>query len=178
LPLSPLHYPIAYFIHKLSKNFSLPGLIVGSMIPDAEIPFLVLIFGNDGPSHLVLHSLLGSATLGTMLGLIITIKFYPFLVSYFFGVDREKVESKCKLSSALAISVLIGTISHVLLDFTNHFYNPILWPFLEAQMIYSPIYLLLGEQFGYLWIQVIMGTLLLVIIFVERKNIAESLLVC
>lgn len=177
MPLTPLHYPIAYFVHKLSKNFSLPGLIVGSMVPDIEIPFLILIFGNDGPNRLVLHSLLGSATLGTMLGIIITIKFYPFLVSYFFGVDKEKVESKCKLSSALAISVLIGSIFHVLLDFSNHLYNPILWPFLEAQMIPSPIYLLLGEHFGYLWIQVIMGTLLLVIIFIERKNIAKSLLV-
>lgn len=177
MPLTPLHYPIAYFILKLSKNFSLPGLIVGSMIPDIEIPFLVLIFGNAGPNHLVLHSLLGSATLGTMLGMIITIKFYPFLVGNFFGVDKEKVESKCKLSSALVFSVLVGTISHVLLDFTNHLYNPILWPFLDAEMIPSPIYLLLGEQFGYLWIQVIMGTLLLVIIFIERKNLVESLLV-
>jgi hypothetical protein len=177
LPLTPLHYPVAYFIHKLGGNLSLPGLIVGSMIPDLEIPFVLLIFGVNGPNRLVLHSLLGSATLGTMLGIIITIKFYPFLVGNFFGVEKEKVESKCKLSSALAISVLIGTISHVLLDFTNHLYNPILWPFLDAEIIPSPIYLLLGEQFGYLWIQVIMGTLLLVIIFVERKNLAESLLV-
>jgi hypothetical protein len=65
----------------------------------------------------------------------------------------------------------------VLLDFTNHLNNPILWPFLDAEMIPSPTYLLLGEQFGYLWIQVIMGALLLVIIFIERKNLAESLLV-
>lgn len=177
MPLTPLHYPIAYFLHKLSRNFSLPGLIVGSMIPDLEIPFVVLIFGIDGPNRLVLHSLLGSATLGTMLATIVTIKFYPFLVSYFVGVDKEKVESKCKLSFALVFSVFLGTICHVLLDFTNHLYNPILWPFLEAEMTVSPIYEILGEQFGYLWIQVIMGVLLLVIIFIERKNKTESLLI-
>lgn len=102
---------------------SLPGLIVGSLVPDLEIPFILLIFGVNGTNRLVLHSILGSATLGTMLGTIITIKFYPFLVSNFFGVDKEKVESECKLSSALAISVIIGTISHALLDFTNHLYN-------------------------------------------------------
>jgi membrane-bound metal-dependent hydrolase YbcI (DUF457 family) len=177
LPLTPLHYPVAYFIHKLGGNLSLPGLIVGSLVPDLEIPFILLIFGVNGPNRLVLHSLLGSASLGTILGIIITIKFYPCIVGNFFGVDKEKVESKCKLSSALTISVLMGTISHVLLDFTNHLYNPILWPFLDAEMIPSPIYLLLGEQFGYLWIQVIMGTLLLVILFIERKNLAENLLV-
>jgi membrane-bound metal-dependent hydrolase YbcI (DUF457 family) len=72
---------------------------------------------------------------------------------------------------------LIGAISHVLLDFTNHLNNPILWPFLEAELTPSPIYLLLGSQFGYFWIQIVMGTLLLLIIFVERKNLAENVLV-
>ena len=147
------------------------------MIPDLEIPFIVLIFGFNGPNRLVLHSLLGSATLGTMLALIITMKFYPFLVSYFIGVDRVKVESKCKLSFALVISVLLGNISHVLLDFTNHLYNPILWPFLEAEMTISPIFVILGEQFGYLWIHVVMGILLLVIFFIERKNLVKSVLI-
>ena len=176
MPLTPLHYPIAYFIHKLNGKIILPGLIVGSMIPDLEIPFVVLIFGVNGPNRLVLHSFLGSATLGTMLAVIVTVKFYPFLVSSFFGLNKAKVEGKCKLSYALVFSVFVGTITHVLLDFTNHFYNPILWP-LEAEMIVSPIFVILGYQFGYLWIQVIMGTILLVIILVERKKLAERLLV-
>ena len=177
MPLTPLHYPIAYFIHKLGGNLNLPGFIVGSMIPDFEIPFMVLFFGVEGPNRLVLHSLLGSATLGTMFALISTIKFYPSLVSSFFRVDKEKVRSRCKLSSGLVISVLIGAISHVLLDFTNHLYNPILWPFLKAELTLSPIYLLIGSQFAYFWIQVVMGTLLILIIIVERKNLAENLLV-
>ena len=177
MPLTPLHYPIAYFLHKLSRNLSLPGLIVGSMIPDLEIPFIVLIFGINGPNRLVLHSLLGSATLGTVLGIIVTMKFYPFLVSYLFGVNKVKVESKCRLSFALAVSVLVGAISHVLLDFTNHLYSPVLWPLLGAEMTFSPIFMTLGEQFGYLWMQVIMGVLLLVIIFIERRNLAESVLI-
>jgi hypothetical protein len=78
LPFTLLHYPIAYLIHKLGGNLNLPGLIVGSMIPDLEIPFIVLIFGVNGPNRLVLHSILGSATLGTLLATIITIKLYPF----------------------------------------------------------------------------------------------------
>jgi hypothetical protein len=177
LPFTPLHYPIAYLIHKLGGNLNLPGLIVGSMIPDLEIPFIVLIFGVDGPNRLVLHSLLGSATLGTLLATIITIKLYPVLISSFFGVSKEKVEGRCQVSFALVFSVLVGAISHVLLDFTNHLYNPIFWPFLKAELTPSPIYLVLGSQFGYFWIQVIMGAMLLLIIFVERKNLAEKILV-
>ena len=147
------------------------------MIPDLEIPFIVLIFGVDGPNRLVLHSILGSATLGTLLATIITIKLYPLLVSTLFGVSREKAEARCQLSFAMIFSVLIGAVSHVLLDFTNHLYNPILWPFLEAELTPSPIYLVLGSQFGYFWIQVLMGAMLLLIIFVERKNLAENILV-
>jgi membrane-bound metal-dependent hydrolase YbcI (DUF457 family) len=146
------------------------------MIPDLEIPFIVLIFGIEGPNRLVLHSLLGAATLGTIVGIIVTMKFYPFLVSYFFGVDKKEVKSKCKFSFALVISVFVGAFSHVLLDFTNHLYNPLFWP-LEVEMTISPIFVILGEQFGYLWIQVVMGILLLVIILFERKNIAENILV-
>jgi membrane-bound metal-dependent hydrolase YbcI (DUF457 family) len=147
------------------------------MIPDIEIPFIVLIFGVNGSNRLILHSLLGSATLGTMLAVIVTMQFYPFLVSSLFRVDKEKVESKCKFSFALVLSAFVGTISHVLLDFTNHLYNPLFWPFLGAEMTVSPIFEILGEQFAYFWIQVIMGILLLVIILVERKDIAERLLV-
>ena len=147
------------------------------MIPDIEIPFIVLISGVDGPSRLVLHSLLGSATLGTLLAVLIIVYFYPFLVSSLFKVDKEKIENKCNLSLALVFSTFLGSICHVLLDFTNHLYNPVLWPFLEAEMTISPFYVVLGEQFGYLWIQVIMGVLLLVVILFEKKDLSEKLLV-
>jgi len=177
LPLTPFHYPIAYFLHKFSKTLSLPGLIVGSMIPDLEIPLMLLISGTDGPNRLVLHSLLGSATIGTLLAVIITIRFYPFLVGSIFRVDREKVENKCRLSSTLVFSVLIGSISHVLLDVTNHLHNPVFWPFLEAEMTISPFYVVLGDQFGYLWMQVIMGILFLAVILFEKKDLSEKLLV-
>jgi membrane-bound metal-dependent hydrolase YbcI (DUF457 family) len=147
------------------------------MIPDIEIPFIVLIFGGSGPNRLILHSILGSATLGTAIGIIATMKLYPFLVSYFFRVDRAKVKSRCRLSLALVISVLAGAISHVLLDFTNHLHNPILWPFLDAEMTISPIFVTMGEQFGYLWMQVIMGVLFLVILLANRRNPVKALLV-
>lgn len=177
MPLTPFHYPIAYFLHKLDSRLSLPGLIVGSMIPDLEIPIIILLFRTQGFNRLVLHSLLGSATVGTFLAILITMRIYPFLISILFRVDKEKVESKCKFSFTLVLSVLVGSISHVLLDISNHPYNPIFWPFLAANSTASPIFFALGEPFGYWWVQVLMGVLLLILIIIERKNLPEKSLI-
>jgi len=177
LPLTPLHYPIAYLVYKLDKRFSLPGLVVGCMFPDLEIPFMVLLFGTQVPNRMILHSLLGSATLGTFLALIVTIRVYPPLVSRLFHVDKKKIKSKCKLSFAVVLSVLVGNLSHVLLDVTNHPYTPVFWPFLPATATPSPIYFALGNPLGSLWMQIIMGVLLVALIVVKRRNLFEELLV-
>jgi len=175
--LTPLHYPIAYFIYKLDKRLSLPGLVVGCMFPDLEIPIMVLLFGTQVPNRMILHSLLGSATIGTFLALIVTIRVYPSLVSHLFHVDKKKAESKCKLSFAVVFSVFVGNLSHVLLDVTNHPYTPVFWPFLTATATPSPIYFALGNPLGSLWMQIIMAVLLAALIVVKRKNLFEELLV-
>jgi hypothetical protein len=59
LPVTPFHYPIAYMLSKHDVKLNLPALVVGSMLPDLEIPFIVLLFGTNVPSHMMLHSLLG-----------------------------------------------------------------------------------------------------------------------
>jgi len=177
LPLTPLHYPIAYFIYKLDKRFSLPGLIVGSMFPDLEIPFIFLFFGTNVPNRMVLHSLLGSATIGTLLAVLVTVRVYPYIVSRLFQINKERVEGKCKLSFAVVFSVLVGNISHVLLDVTNHPYNPAFWPFRSAIATQSPIYFALGDPLGSFWMQIIMGSLLVALVVVKRKNLFEELLV-
>jgi len=177
LPLTPLHHPVAYFIYKLDKRFSLPGLVVGCMFPDIEIPFIVLLFGTQVPHRMVLHSLLGSATIGTFLALIVTVRVYPPLVSRLFHVDKKRVKSKCKLSFAVFFSVLVGNLSHVLLDVTNHPYNPVFWPFLPATATPSPIYFALGNPLGSLWMQIIMAALFAALIVAKRRNLFEELLV-
>ena len=177
MPLTPLHHPITYLVYKLDKRFSLPGLIVGCMFPDLEIPFLVLFFGTNIPNRMVLHSLLGSATIGTFLAVLVTVRVYPYIASHLFHVNKEHVESKCKLSFAVVFSVLVGNISHVLLDVTNHPYNPILWPFRSALATPSPIYFALGDPLGSSWMQIIMGVLLVALVIVKRKNLFEALLV-
>ena len=177
MPLTPLHHPIAYFIYKLDKRLSLPGLIVGCMFPDLEIPFIVLLLGTQGPNRMVLHSLLGSASIGTFLALIVTVRVYPYLISRLFHVNRKKIESKCRLSFVLVFSVFVGNLSHVLLDLTNHPYNPLFWPFLPATATSSPIYFALGNPLGYLWIQIILAVILAALIVIKRKNIFEELLI-
>jgi len=147
------------------------------MFPDLEIPVIVLLFGTQVPNRMILHSLLGSATLGTFLALIVTIRVYPPLVSRLFHVDKKRVESKCKLSFAVVFSVFVGNLSHVLLDVTNHPYNPVFWPFLPATATPSPIYFALGNPLGYLWMQIIMAVLLAALIVIKRKNLFEELLV-
>ena len=177
MPLTPLHYPIAYFIYKLDKRFSLPGLIVGCMFPDLEIPFMILFFGPQGPNRMILHSLLGSAILGLLLAVIFTVKIYPYLTNRLFNINKKEIENKCKFSLVTVISVFIGLVSHVLLDTLNHPYNPIFWPFLSATATPSPIYFALGNPFGYLWIQIIMTILLIGLIFLKRNNLLQDLLV-
>jgi membrane-bound metal-dependent hydrolase YbcI (DUF457 family) len=103
------------------------------MFPDLEIPFIVLLFGTQVPHRLVLHSLLGSATIGTVLAVAFTVLVYPPLVSRLF-----------QLSFALVFSVFVGNISHVLLDVTNHPHNPLYWPFIPITATPSPIYFALG----------------------------------
>ena len=53
MPITPLHYPIAWGLSKLDKRLNLPGLIVGSFIPDIEVPFLFIFFSGVLPDHLV-----------------------------------------------------------------------------------------------------------------------------
>ena len=147
------------------------------MFPDLEIPFIMLFVSTQVPHRMILHSLLGSATLGTFLAVIVAVRVYPYLANHLFNVDKKKIEGKCKLSIDMVFSVFVGIISHVLLDVLNHPYNPVFWPFLSAAATPSPIYFALGNPLGYLWSQIIMGVLLMGLILVNQTNLFEILLV-
>jgi len=106
---------VAYVIYRLNEKLNLPRLVVGSMFPDLEIPAIIWLFTTRIPHRLVLYSLLGAATIGTMLSVMFTVLIYPPLISSFFKIDKNKVERKCRLSLALIFSCLLGNISHVFL---------------------------------------------------------------
>jgi len=134
VPITPLHYPFVYLISKTNKKFSLPGLVVGSMIPDIEVP-IMWIFFTSLPDHLFLHSLVGALTIGTLLAVIITWLLYPPIISSIFKIERDKLNQVCTITPWMMLSCFLGVISHLVLDFPMHWYNPILWPWVNPNDI-------------------------------------------
>lgn len=178
LPVTPFHYPIAKIIHSLEGkvSLSLPALIVGSMVPDLEVPFVPLLTGTQ--NRLALHSLIGGMTLGVIIAIVLTVLVYPRLTSAIFPINRAKVDEKCRFSLTVAFSCLLGVLSHVLLDVANHSYNPIFWPFLSIYQTPSPIVPLLGgEVMASLIVHGAMGVLIIGLFINNRDNFWESLLV-
>ncbi|MHA1755176.1 MAG: DUF4184 family protein [Promethearchaeota archaeon] len=128
MPLTPLHYSIAYLTYRISKKrLNLPVLIVSSMIPDLEIP-IIWVITSGGMDRLVLHSFLGALIIGVPLTMFI---FYPLYVYFFnrvYGIKKALFNEMCSLPVNL-FSAVIGVLSHILIDATHHPFNPLFWPF-------------------------------------------------
>jgi hypothetical protein len=119
MPVTPLHYFLAYIIHRASKfKLNFPALIVGSMVPDLEVP-IIFITSRGEIDRLVLHSILGSMTLGLLISIFISLLIYPRIL----GFLNCRKELKCIISKSLIISSLIGVLSHVLLDALPFFHK-------------------------------------------------------
>jgi membrane-bound metal-dependent hydrolase YbcI (DUF457 family) len=153
MPVTPFHYPFAFVVSKLDKRLILPGVVVGAVIPDIDVPLMWTFFPSL-PDHLFLHSLIGASTVGVLLAVIITRVFYAPMISLFFGVDKGDLDEACRITPALVISCLIGVWSHLLLDYPMHWYNPILWPWVNPFQVVGPLVLFfiqsglgLGEAF-------------------------------
>ena len=140
MPVTPLHYPFAFLISKSDKRLSLPALVVGSVMPDIEVP-LMWVFFSDLPDHLFLHSLVGAVTVGTLLAVLVTWLLYPPIISTLFRVDKNDLKEACGLSAMLVVSCLIGVLSHLLLDYPMHWFNPILWPWVNPYDVVGPLVL-------------------------------------
>jgi len=189
VPITPLHYPIAWGLSKLDKRLNLPGLIVGSFIPDVEVPFLLIFFYSVLPDHLVLHSLVGAFTIGTIISVFVTVYLYPILTSLFFHLDRAKIKEVCRLSPALVLSCMLGNLFHIFLDIPMHPFNPVLWPFIDPYNIVGILILIFTIEgdisLGFLHARIlvnivmitIMGILLTIIIVKNRKNLWERILI-
>lgn len=132
MPITPLHYCAAYVIKKAKGGLILPALIVGSVIPDLEPLVSLATNGRLGPPRELMHSLLGAVTLDTFLAVLATTILYPAIVSWIFKLEKNSVAEKCRFSSALVLSALFGTVSHVLVDSTSHEFNPLLYPFVTV----------------------------------------------
>ncbi|MFX1276446.1 MAG: DUF4184 family protein [Promethearchaeota archaeon] len=185
MPFTPFHYPVAWGLSKIDKRLSLPGLIVGSFIPDIEVPILIFFFNGILPDHFIMHSLIGALTIGTLISTILTITLYPIIASLIFGIDKGKIKETYKFSPLLVLSCLLGNLFHILLDLLIHPYNPIFWPFVDPYQIVGILVLVfsLGGDltFGFLLarflVYIIMSVLGIAILIKSRKNFWELLLV-
>ncbi len=139
MPITPLHYPLAWGLSKTSRKLSLPALVVGSVIPDIECVVLWLFFRGVLPDHLVLHSLIGGLTLGTFIAVVVTVTLYTPIISGIFKVDKGKLKEVCKFTPTLVASCFLGVVSHLLIDYTHHWYNPILWPWIDPYVFVGPL---------------------------------------
>jgi membrane-bound metal-dependent hydrolase YbcI (DUF457 family) len=169
---------LAYIIYKLGGKLNLPGLVVGSMLPDLEIPLIFLFVGTQGPNRMALHSLLGATTVGTTLAAAITVWLYPTLTSKIFPISKLRVKEKCRFSISLAFSCFLGVLSHVLLDVVNHDYNPVFWPFLSIYETPSPITPFFGGDFvASLMLHALLTAVFVSLFLKHRENFWERLLV-
>ena len=148
------------------------------MVPDLEIPFMVLLFGTNTSTHLLLHSIPGSLTVGTAIAVAVTVLIYPKLAGAIFPINKLKVKQKCKFSLTLVFSSAMGCLSHVLLDVTNHAYNPVFWPFLTSAETPSPIFPLLGgAQTASMLMHSLMTALFVGFYALKHENFWENVLV-
>ncbi len=142
MPATPLHYPLALGIHKAKRDLRLPAIVVGSVMPDIEVPILWYFFSGVLPDHLFLHSFVGALTVGVLLTVLVTRFLYAPIISFFFGVDKAKLTFACTLDRNLILSSVIGILSHLLLDYPMHWYNPLLWPWVDPFALVGPMVLL------------------------------------
>lgn len=148
MPVTPLHYPFAFLISRSDKRLSLPALVVGSFMPDIEVPLMWMFFSSL-PDHLFLHSLIGAATVGTLLTVLVTRFLYTPIISTIFGVDKTELSEVCRITPWLIASSFIGVMSHLILDFPMHWYNPILWPWIDPFDVAGPLIYLFMPTYSF-----------------------------
>jgi len=184
IPFTPLHYPVAWGLSKIDKRLNLPGLIVGSFIPDIEVPILIVFFNGFLPDHFIMHSLIGALTIGTTISILVTVLLYPILTSLFFRLDKVKAKEACRLTPALVLSCMLGNVFHILLDIPMHPFNHVLWPFVDPYSIVGILVLVfaidgnisLGFFMANILNSVIMGLFMLAIVIKSRRNLWEEIL--
>ncbi len=128
MPYTPIHWSLAYLGKAFKPSLSLPGLLVSTSMPDLEIPFVYAATGGQC-DRLVLHSVLGAATLATFLSVVTTVFIYSPIISRLFKLNPAKVTSKCLFSGSLIAVCFFGSFSHVLTDSFDHLYSPLFFPF-------------------------------------------------
>ncbi|UCE15678.1 MAG: DUF4184 family protein [Candidatus Bathyarchaeota archaeon] len=166
MPVTPLHYGVAYLIGKWKQSLSLSGLIVGSVMPDTER--LVYLFIDNFHARGFLHSLFGVATLGTVVSVLFTVYAYPAIASSIFRMDKETIKQKCHFSKGLVLACFVGGVFHVIVDSLHHEYNPTLYPFISES--FDALVLFGDWQLATIFVQSVLFVLFITIIIWEAMK--------
>lgn len=145
MPLTPLHMgPASALFLTSPRRWSLAGLLMGSVIPDIEIPFLYFSGLEMQTGHGPLHSVIGALTFGVTLAVLGAYFIYPSLMnwwegkfgsgySYFGGADVAELGSL----PVVVYSTVAGVLTHLGLDYLTHTTMPYFWPFAPSVATFS-----------------------------------------
>jgi hypothetical protein len=136
MTLTPLHVAFVWVLKLRFRRLHFAALTVGAVIPDIE-PLIAWMFGwsvfcgldfpcSLAPDRLVLHSIIGAITIDVAL----TIIFVKIIGK--LGLQGLCIYgfTNVKINAAFLVSAVIGSLSHVLVDWLHHPANPVFWPFL------------------------------------------------
>jgi hypothetical protein len=136
MTLTPLHVAFVWVLKPRFRKLHFAALTVGAVIPDVE-PLIAWMFGwsvfcgwdfpcSLAPDRLVLHSIVGAITIDVALTII--------FVKMIGKLDVERLGicgfTYVKTNAAFFASAVIGSLSHIFVDWLHHPANPIFWPFL------------------------------------------------
>lgn len=152
--LTPFHIGFILPLWLKFRRLDLPALALGSMLPDFEIPFILLLTSGL-TDRMVMHSLFGSLILGVPVTLLVVFFVMPKLVSFLSRKTRlvslpfisPFLNRKPAPLSISFLSALIGIWSHVLMDsliYHGTSKSPFLWPFSNQSFVFplfgSPLF--------------------------------------
>jgi hypothetical protein len=136
MTVTPLHVAFVWMLKPRFRKLHFAALTVGAVIPDVE-PLIAWMFGwsvfcgwdfpcSLAPDRLVLHSIVGAITIDVALTII--------FVKMIGKLDVERLGicgfTYVKTNAAFFASAVIGSLSHIFVDWLHHPANPIFWPFL------------------------------------------------
>ena len=177
MPFTLFHYPFGYWLSKIDRKLVLPALLVGSVIPDIEVPILFFFFSGIVTDHFILHSLIGSLTIGLVLAVLTTRYVYPTLISRLFRLPKNELDELCGVTPNLIVSCAIGILFHLIADYPIHWYNHLLWPWVDPFLLVGPLAILVSSILstdivtGYLISGTISGVVLGVsLIYIAIRN--------
>ncbi|MEM3398915.1 MAG: DUF4184 family protein [Nitrososphaerota archaeon] len=168
MPVTILHIVYVWPILRKLKNGRIT-LFLGSMIPDIEIPILAVL-GYSIPRGLA-HSIIGAITIDSLLAVLTARLLYSSMnVRKVLGIKNNLREDIGYLWAIASI----GALSHVIIDYLHHSYNPLLWPLLPIYFE-GPLTITLGYFYASLILHIVSAVILILILVYSTVKIKTSL---